>query len=475
MRIPLDPDSPNPLYRQIAAHLRDSILSGNLPAGTRLPATRALAADLGLNRLTVENAYSVLEADGLIAAQVGSGTYVLPLVVPAEKSGVPVAPEADPGLPLEELSLGPAQPGLINFAAGTCDPRLFPVDDFRKTVQAVMRRDGTAALEYGDMRGYTPLRRTIAQVLASQGLRVAAEHLLVTSGSQQALALVAQTLLAPGDTVVVESPSYAWGLDLFRACGLRMVSVPTDEQGMQVDRLEEILRLEKPGLIYTIPNFQNPSGICMSGARRRRLVALAAQVGVPVLEDDYVGDLRYDGHAQPALKALDPGGGVIYVGTFSKMLMPGLRVGYLAADGALYDRLVERKRLSDVASSNLVQRALEAYVTVGRYQAHLRRSVQVYRRRRDRMVRALKDAWPAPVRIPQGGLFFWLELPPGCSADDLLPIAAGKGLSFMPGGRYFVDPARGARWLRLNFAASQPGEIERGIGLLVEALKELSG
>jgi GntR family transcriptional regulator/MocR family aminotransferase len=244
---------------------------------------------------------------------------------------------------------------------------------------------------------------------------------------------------------------------------------------MQVEELEKLLQQHHPKLIYTIPNFHNPTGTCLNGPRRRQLLVLADRYNVPILEDDFVGDLRYEGRTQPALKALDPGGRVVYVSTFSKMLMPGLRVGFLAAEGPIYDYLVNFKRVNDLATSTLVQRALEAYVTVGRYQAHLRRSCQIFRRRRDTMVSAIRRYLPTGVRFdpPQGGLFIWLQLPANLIAETLLPLAWEEGVDFAPGSGFFPDETSGSNWLRLNFVAQTPDQINEGIKRLGKAVKRL--
>lgn len=485
MRIPLDRNSPTPLYEQIEQNLRQGILSGSLAPETRLPASRQLARGLGVNRITVENAYAALEADGLVYARVGSGTYVLPpppLPQIPPKSAEAAWPLWQQTLPerslgaravVEQMRLAAGRADHISFAGGISDSRLFPAEDFRKVLQAVMRRDGIAALDYGDRRGYAPLRETIAHILASQGLQTSPENILITAGSQQALALVSQLLLEPGDTILVESPTYSGALDLFRALNFKIISAPVDSQGMQVDLLEKQLQQHHPKLVYTIPNFHNPTGTCLSGGRRRELIILSDRYNVPILEDDFVGDLRYEGRAQPALKALDPGGRVIHVSTFSKMLMPGLRVGFLVADGPVYEGLVKYKRVNDLATSSLIQRALRDYVTVGRYQAHLRRSSQVFRKRRDTMLAALQRFLPAKFQLetPQGGLFLWLELPGGLSADELLPFAIREGVDFMPGSSFFLESANGSSWLRLNFVAQEEEKIEEGIKRLGRALK----
>lgn len=487
MHIPLDRQSDIPLYQQIEDYLRWNILSGSLEPDTRLPATRQLAQDLGVSRITVKNAYASLESAGLIGSRPGSGTYVLPPgPVPAH-----LKPDSDVDWPLWQqnalLSDAPLcemdpdrilqqHPEPIAFT-GVGDPRQFPVDDFYKAMRTVMRRDGIAALEYGDFDGgYFPLRETVTHILVNQGIQVRPNNVLITSGSQQALALVCQLLLNPGDIVLAEKPTYDFALDLFRALNLKIKGIPLDAQGMQVKLLEAILQKYHPKLIYTIPNFQNPTGVCLSGARRRQLIALADCYNIPILEDDFAGDLRYEGYIQPAIKALDPGGRVIYVGTFSKMLMPGLRVGFLAADGPVFKSLLNFKCINDLTTSTFTQRTLNEYVTVGRYQAHLRRSCRVYHERRDAMLSAIKRHLPAGVHVdpPQGGLFIWLRLPGNLSSHDLLPLAAEEGVGFAPGGRFFPDPSEGYSYLRLNFATQTPEDIERGIRRLQVALERLA-
>lgn len=487
MRLPLDRNSRTPLYEQIENYLRQGILGGSLAPETRLPASRQLARDLGVNRITVESAYAVLEADGLVYSRVGSGTYVLPL--PSLVQIPPKNTEASwplwqrslshPSLgaraAIDELRLAAERADHISFAGGISDSHLFPADDFRKVLQSVMRRDGIEALAYGDRRGYAPLRETIARILASEGLQTSPENVLVTAGSQQALALVSQLLLKPGDTILVESPTYSGALDLFRALNFKIISVPMDGQGMRPDLLEEQLQQYHPKLIYCIPNFHNPTGTCLSGPRRQELILLSGRYNVPIFEDDFVGDLRYEGRAQPALKALDPDGRVIHVSTFSKMLMPGLRVGYLLADGPVYDALVRFKRVNDLATSSLIQRALHDYVTVGRYQAHLRRSSQVFHRRRDAMLDAIRRYLPAEIQFetPQGGLFLWLKLAESLSADELLPRAIREGVDFMPGSHFFLNGQDGANWLRLNFVIQNEEKIETGIRRLGRAYSKI--
>lgn len=492
MRIPLEPHSATPIYRQIENYVRQQILAGALAAETKLPATRQLSRALGVSRITVTNAYATLESEGLIYSRGGSGTFVLAQPAPSANRSADHGADPNGNWPLwqqafaqavklpyevQHASLRPIikHPTPITFM-GVGDPDEYPIRELLHTMQDVLQRDGANALEYGGIdNGYMPLRATITHLLASQGISTHPDQVLITAGSQQGLALVCQTLLKPGDTVLVEAPTYNLALELFQALGLVVVGVPMDREGMCVEQVEALLQHHRPRLIYTIPNFQNPTGVCLSGARRRQLLALADRYHVPLLEDDFVGDLRYEGRIQPALKTLDPGGRVIYIGTFSKMLMPGLRVGFLVAEGPIFSRLVALKRVSDLTISPLIQRTLHAYVNVGQYQRHVRRSCRLYRQRRDAALTAIRRHLPPEIEVepPQGGLFLWLRLPAGFSSLDLLPFADAAGVEFAPGTRFFPNPAEGEPYLRLNFASCTLDEIGEGIKRLGMAIHEL--
>ncbi|MBK9614209.1 MAG: PLP-dependent aminotransferase family protein [Uliginosibacterium sp.] len=483
MYLPLDPKT-GPLFRQIEQQLREQIEEGRYPPGARLPSTRQLAEELGVSRITVKNAYAELESDGLIGPREGSGTYVLPPCCLCEAGTEDEAGQTwplwqvealaqNPPPPTERPPLGDGHPAPVDFT-GAGDPRLFPAREFMQTMAAVIRHDGAEVLGYGPLQQQCPsLRHTIAQMLTNNGILCTEDEILLTTGSQQALALVCHALLKRGDAVLVEDPSYNFALALFRTLGLKLIGVPVDAEGMCVELIEPLLQKHRPRLIYTMPNFQNPTGACLSGERRRQLLALADRYNIPILEDDYAGDLRYEGRAQPAIKRLDPGGRVIYVGSFSKMLMPGLRVGYLLAEGPIRGILARHKRVTDLATSPLILRALEHFMSIGRYQAHLRRAGRAYGKRRDALLAAIRRHLPASVRIeaPQGGLFAWLQLPAGIDAEALLDQARRSGVLFAPGSRFFIEPAKGLRFIRLNFATRTPDEIDLGIARLAQALK----
>jgi GntR family transcriptional regulator/MocR family aminotransferase len=484
MRIPIDRDGEAPLYQQIAGFLRAEIQCGALAENTRLPSSRELADSVGVNRITINNAYAELEAEGLIFRRLGSGTFVARLQDTPPRGGEEVSAQwplwqarlrrqtRQSSQENFELSRPPVGPDFISFSRGVGSGDLFPVDEFRKSIQTVLMRDRTDSLSYGPNGGYQPLRATITHILADQGIMTHPDNILITSGSQQALWLITTLLLRPGDRVLVEAPTYPGTLDLLHALGAQAVSVPVDSDGMRVDVLEQLLRQEPAAMIYTIPTFHNPTGACLSSIRRRQLIALSGKYDVPILEDEFVGDLRYEGHSQPALKAMDPGGRVIYVSTFSKILMPGLRVGYIVAHGPVYEQLLRWKYLNDIATANLMQRALEAYINVGRYQAHLHRARRVYRRYRDSMVAALHRHMPAGVDwvTPQGGLFIWLRLPEGVDTGALYPLALEEGVDFAPGSLFYAD-GRASNHLRLNFSETPETRIDEGIKRLARAIR----
>lgn len=510
MRICIDRGGPVPIRRQITDYLRQTITAGSLPPGTKLPSTRELAASLGVSRLTVETAYADLRADGLVVSRIGSGNYVdappgRPGVAPSgpwpswqlapagsqghrevaadvgelDRAGVYYASGmlAEPdALPARSAGRAPGRPDLIDLSTGTGDPKLFPVEALRREIGAVLARDGAEALQYAHPWGYPPLRQAISSLLAADGIDIGPPGILVTAGSQQAIALAVQVLARAGDTVVAESPTYPGALRLFAALGLRVATVPADARGMQVDRLEAVLAQHQPRLIYSVPTFGNPAGSLLANDRRAQLLELATRYQVPVIEDDYIGDLRYEGQGQPALAALDRAGTVLYTGTFSKMLAPGFRVGFIAGRGPILDRLAGLKSALDLATSHLTQRTLERLLSIGRYREHLDRSRRTYRRRRDEAARALRQYLPdSSFDLPRGGMFMWLRLPRDLDCEALLVPAWEQGVAFMPGSRFFARPEEGLEHLRLNFAASPAERVTEGIrriGLAMEAARQ---
>jgi DNA-binding transcriptional MocR family regulator len=475
LEIFLERHSGTPLAQQIAEAIRSAIARGEFDAGGRLPAERALASRLGVDRMTVSRAYDDLASGGLVIRQVGRGSFVA-----AGLSRAPARGEAaSPGLPWEEiystraraLATGassvlstPGAEGAVNFSSHFPDPSLFPVRGFLRALEAALRREGASLLGYGSAAGYSPLRCYLASSNRRRGMRLEEEEILITNGSQQAIDLVARVFLEPGDRVVMENPTYTGAVQLFQLHGARLAGVPVDNEGIRPDRLEEILRVGRAKLLYLIPNFQNPTSGTMSLARRRRLLEIASRHRVPILEDDFGGDLRYEGEAIPSLKALDRSDGVIYTSSFAKKLLPGLRIGWMAAPREVAEKLVCVKQITDWSTSQLLQGGLHEFCRRGEMERHLRRVLAVYRERRDAMVAVMQRYFPGEARWsrPEGGLVAWVTLPPGVDADEVALEARSRGVLVGRGDLFYVDGGTHNN-LRLVFAQAKPAEIRSGI------------
>jgi len=481
VEIALDRSSPIPIYRQIERQIRGMILSGTLPAGFRLPPERRLAESLQVNRTTVLAAYRELRGDQLVTSRVGSGTVVLSAtgLEPGDRAGAAppwrqllregVAASSD-SLVRDLLQLT-ERSDVISLAIGLPAADLMPLDELAVLFDRLRLEVGGPLLLHCPTEGHSPLRETLASWLAGRGITAAPAEVLVLSGSQQGLDLVARAFLEPGDLVVVEEPSYFGALQVFRAAGARLVGVPTDADGMRVDLLEAILEHRRPKLIYTLPTFQNPSGAVLSRERRRRLVELAARWQVPVLEDDPYSDLRYDGEPLPSLKAIDPTGGVLYLSTFSKVLFPGLRLGFMVAPRPVVRQLALIKQLVDLHAASASQYLLDAFFGDGLYPPHLARVRRAYRERRDAMAAALERHAPPGVtwNRPDGGFYFWLKLPPQVDRARLVARAADEGVAFLPGWSCYRDTPEETT-IRLNFSFLPPDRLAVGVERLFQAV-----
>jgi len=487
MSIRLARQADQPLYLQAAEQLRAQIESGELPPHTRLPASRVLAKQLGVNRITIVNAYAELEAEGLVVSRVGSGTFVAGRqenpaphfqadYIPRWRDSLPPRQQWNANQMLAEMMRMARQPGVISFAAGAPASEFLPVNEFRRALNEVLRRDGAAALQYEEAAGYLPLRQTIAQALQAQNIQVRGDDILITAGCQQALNMALRVLTRGDDRVlIVEDPCYLGLLDIVNAQRITPVGAPVDAHGLRVDRLEQLILRHRPQLIYVIPSFHNPTGVTMPLERRQTLLDIAARNGVPILEDASYDELRYEGQAQPSLKSLDRADTVLHAGGYSKTLVPGIRIGYLVAPAILHDRIIATKQTADILTSPLNQRALHVYLQSGHYTEHLRRVRRAYKERLEAMLAAIEQHFPAQAcwRRPEGGMYIWVEMPSeGPSAATLYLTAINYSVAFAIGS-VFSASGSFSHTLRLNFTTHTPAEIEEGIRRLGKAWKEL--
>jgi 2-aminoadipate transaminase len=384
---------------------------------------------------------------------------------------------------IRELLKLTEQPDIISFAGGLPAPDVFPVEEVRAATERVLKDHGTTALQYTTTEGYRPLRELLVRHMGRYGVEVRPENVLITSGSQQALDLIGKLLINPGDRVLTEAPTYLGALQAFNAYQADYLPVPVDDDGMDVDALEEQMRAG-PKFVYALPNFQNPAGVTLSMGRRRRLVERAAHYGIPIVEDDPYGQLRYEGEHLPSLVRLDAEGhdcangeraftgNVLYLSTLSKTLAPGLRVAWVVAPEAVISKLVQIKQGADLHSSTFCQYVAYEVAKGGFLDKHVRRIRTVYGERRDAMLRALDRHAPPGVRWtrPGGGLFLWVTLPEGFDTLTLLDEAVAEKVAFVPGSAFYPCGG-GERTMRLNFSYAAPDVIEEGIRRLSKVIE----
>jgi 2-aminoadipate transaminase len=379
---------------------------------------------------------------------------------------------------MRDLMAVTEQPEVISLAGGLPDTSTFPAEDFSALMARVGADASAAALQYGPTEGLGALKACIGEVMAAEGMTVEPEDLLVTTGGQQVIDLVCRTLIDPGDVIIAEGPTYPGAVPVFCSYQADVVQMPMDDDGMRVEDLEAVLDgLDREGrtpkFIYTIPSFQNPAGVTMSLERRRALVRLARRRELLVLEDNPYGLLRYEGEQLPTLFALDGGEYVIYAGTFSKILSPGLRLGWTAAPHPVLEKLNLGKQAADLCSPPLSQHFVVAYFANRDWRAYLRGLVELYRRRRDTMLDALAEHLPpeADWTRPRGGLFVWARLPDYIDTTDLLARALRDNVAFVPGRAAFLD-GRGGSEMRLNFSGVHEDHIREGVRRIGKVVSE---
>lgn len=377
---------------------------------------------------------------------------------------------------IRELLKLTTMPEIISFAGGLPAPELFPTEDLKKVDEAVLSKEGQAALQYGTTEGYTPLREQIAgRMKKSFMVDCTPDNIVITSGSQQGLSLLAQIFLNPGDVVLVESPTYLGAINAFKLCAPEFVEVPTDDKGIIPEELEKILAKygDRVRMMYVIPEFQNPTGITWPMERRKAFMDIINRYDFPVLEDDPYGELRFDGDKVPSLKSLDTKGNIIFLGSFSKILMPGLRIAWMVADPVIIDKVVKLKQAVDLQSSSFGQRQTSFFIDMYDLDAHVAKIKELYKKRRDLMCDSMKQYFPEGITFtyPEGGLFTWVTLPEGMDAKELMPKVLAKNVAYVPGGPFYPHGGN-ANHFRLNYSNMPEERIVEGIKRLAEVLKE---
>jgi 2-aminoadipate transaminase len=380
---------------------------------------------------------------------------------------------------MRDLMAVTVRPEVISLAGGLPDTSTFPAGTFAAQMTRIAQKSTAEALQYGPTEGFAETVDCILEVMGAEGMLPDPDDVIVTTGGQQAIDLICKTLLDPGDVVICEAPTYPGAVPVFCSYQAETIQVDCDEDGMRIEELEAVLgRLDREGkrpkFVYSVPSFQNPAGVTMSLERRQRLVELARQRELLVVEDSPYGLLRFSGEPLPPLYQLDGGDFVIYVGTFSKILSPGIRLGWAVAPPPVMEKIVLGKQASDLCSSTLTQHFVREYFSEGHWREYIADLVEIYRGRRDTMVEALREHFPAQASWtePEGGLFIWATLPEYIDTSDLLAKALREDVAFVPGQAAYVDESRGRSSMRLNFSGVGDEEIREGVRRIGKTIAE---
>ncbi|UBF27743.1 PLP-dependent aminotransferase family protein [Kovacikia minuta CCNUW1] len=481
MQIPLDRQATKPIYLQIHDRVQRLIISGALQPGDRLPSVRELAKEAQVNKLTVIEAYGVLEAEGLIYARQGAG-YFVACCPPPPAVTTTFAPAQDVIIPQHQhesfcksymTSLrAHRQPDVLDFSSGF--PQAFGLEDLQRIARRAMNQVADTLYNYDTPQGQQTLRQQIVQLLIQRGLVVSAEDVIITTGSMQGVSLAMRYHVQPGDWVIVETPTYHGALAILENLGARIVGIPMTREGMNLDLLEQYLKSHHPKLIYTVSTLHNPTGITTSLAHRQRLLELAQHYNCPILEDNAYEGLSFE-PPPPPIKALDPQDTVIYVGTFSKTLMAGLRIGYMVVTGRHLQPLIEQKLMDDLHTPTPSQAIVSEYLASGHYRHRLHHLRTWHLQSRNMMLQAMVDHFPqvATWTVPSGGLLLWVQLPANLPIQEVCQTVREQGVLVTPATAFFPD-RQGYNAMRLNFS-HPPDAIAWGISVLGKELKSYGG
>lgn len=488
MIIDLNRKSSQPLYLQIKEQVKTLISNGSLSPGTKLPSSRDLAKQLGVTRITVNNAYFELEAEDLVKGWVGKGTFVsnskLPqidnednvdeqiagLITPWERTAY--QDDLSNELALHNIVNQSQSPDIISFASGLPSSDFFPVSDFQKSFNNIFRFNCHDAMQYDLPEGNPQLRKLIAAHLNIKQ-DINPQQVLITSGAQQAIDLVARVFIQPGDIVLTESPTYGGAIATFSAMGGKVVGVPMDNEGIRIDILEQAIKKYNPRFLYTVSVFNNPTGLSLSKNRKKALLSLCRKNNLPIIEDNPYNALYYDDKPKEPLLTYDEHNCVIHIGSFSKLLLPGLRLGYIIVPNNIYKAFVNYKQICDLNTSPLIQRVVFEYIKSGQYNKHLRNIRKSCQERRDITLETMKNYFPSDViwTKPKGGLYLWVTLPPDIPLLKLYMDSLKQGVAIALGSLFYPNRATNNSF-RINFCLHSSENIKKGISILGDIMNK---
>ncbi|WP_077369299.1 MocR-like pyridoxine biosynthesis transcription factor PdxR [Anaerosalibacter sp. Marseille-P3206] len=469
----LDRDLKVPMYIQLYNKLKNLIETGKLEEGEKLPSIRSLAEELGVNNVTVVNAYKQLEQESYVYSKKGSGTYVR-----KSDSELQFGCFEDENMDLMTNGILSMSENSINFASASPTPELFPVEEFKKVLIEVLNRDKGNAFVYPEINGYGPLRESISLFLKEYyQIDTLPSEIQITSGGQQGIDLLSKTLIQPGDYIFLENPTYSGAVAAFKSRGANIVPISIKEDGIDIEELNKMIKQYHPKFLYIMPCYQSPTTYSYSEQKKIELLNIAYENNLYIIEDDFLSDLSY-GEKRLPLKTMDTHGHVVYIKSFSKILMPGLRIGFLTAPKKIFGSIVRAKHTTDITSSGFIQRAFDLYLRSGFWKSHIERTKIEYGEKYQLLLKKIKSLEKHNISFkePKGGLSIWLKLPENINSVELYNECAKNNVIIVPGEIFFINKNKQySNYIRLSFGSVSKREIISGIKTIDECISSLKG
>ncbi|NLY77635.1 MAG: PLP-dependent aminotransferase family protein [Tissierellia bacterium] len=466
----IDKNSSIPLYIQLYNSIKNMIDTDQLKEGEKLPSIRSLAKKLNVNNITVVNAYKLLEKEGYVFSIKGSGTYV--------KYGTydeTVYLEDNRDIQLMAEGVLPISKDSINFASVSPSPDLFPIEEFKQSLIEVLDRDKAKAFVYPEINGYEPFRRSISHFLSIHyNMDVDKDQVVIISGGQQGIDIISKILISHGDYIFVENPTYSAAIASFKSRGANIIGIPILEDGIDIDLLNEYVKKYKPKFLYMMTNYQSPTTYSYSEEKKKELIKLSEKHNFYIIEDDFLTDLNYDHQVKLPLKSIDDSDRVIYIKSFSKIFMPGLRIGFMTVPKNLFPSIIRAKHTSDISSSGFLQRSFDLYLRKGYWKKHMETIKKVYADKYSIMIKELEklNKYNITFHEPKGGLSVWIKLPREIDAIDLYDECIKNNVAIVPGKIFFLDEETYYNYIRLSFGDVSNDEIIEGIRIIENNIKK---
>lgn len=465
--VKLDKSISKPMYQQLYESISSMIEEGTLEED-RLPSIRALANSLGVNNVTVVTAYKELERNGYIYTIKGSGTFIR-----KQSQNRDITSMEDGDMELMLSGIFPLLKDSIDFASVSPTPDLFPIEEFKQSLVEVLDRDKGEAFLYPEITGYGPLRESISKFLEDNySIKVSREQILITSGGQQGLDIISKSLVETGDVILVENPTYPGAYAAFKSRGAKIIGIPLDTDGIDIEILKQNVRRYKPKFIYLMPNYQSPTTVSYSRSRKEAVLKLAKEYDFFIIEDDFLTDLSFNVEKKEPMKSIDDGDRVIFVKSFSKIFMPGVRIGFITLPPTLFRQIIKAKHSTDISSSGYLQRAFDLYLRKGLWVEYIKNIKEVYREKYLLMSKGLDDMRDLGIEYsrPEGGLSLWIKIPDGWDSIELYEECSRRKLAIVPGNVFFTEQLDKDKFIRLSFSAEDPDTIVKGLMILSEIL-----